>query len=193
MGQKISAMMINMLKDNDTGVLISITASIIDCSIVYPHLFVNAIPGLFMQLDHENKWLVIKSIHALCTLLNAEKRLYSKLGSKLFNMLKNTNSLSIEAEIHKSIVKFFKSTPILTDKTKDSIKNYLEQADSNLRYFGLLLLKSLLKVNKDMLILYKEKLIKMLSIKDKVIRCISLDILCDNVFLLNTYSAQKIL
>ena len=180
-GKKLSGLLIQSLKDNDITVLISASGAILDCALVYPHLFVNAIPILFGLLDHKNNWLIIKALQALCALLDFEKRLYTKLAPKLLQLLNKTDVISLESEIHKQVAMHFSNVGELIEKTKDKVMNYLESSDPNIRYMGLIILRHLLKAHRSFLILYKDKLLQMLSFNDKTIKLRVLEILSDSV------------
>jgi len=182
-GPKLAKLLIEKLKDDDVGVQIAATASIVDCATIYPEMFLEAIPQLYKLLDHKNNWLLIKALVALCALLCAEKRLYSKLGEKILDLMEKTKALSVELEVHKQVVKHFSNVPELINKTKAKIANYIENSDSNIRYTGILVLKNLLKVNKDLLIIYKDKLVKLFVSGDNAIKTRTLEIISENVFL----------
>jgi hypothetical protein len=182
-GKKLSGLLIQSLKDNNVTVLMSASGAILDCALVYPHLFVNVIPALFGLLDHRNSWLVIKVLQALCALLDSEKRLYGKLAPKLLQMLGSTDVISLESEVYKQISIHFSNVGELVEKTRDKVMNYLEASDDNIRYMGLIILKQLLKTHRSFLILYKDKLLQMLSSNDKTIKLRILEILSDSVLL----------
>lgn len=180
-GERIAKLLVEKLKDDDTGVLIAAAASLLDCANVRPLLLVEAIPSLYKLLDNKNNWLVIKAIQGLCALLKAEKRLYTKLGERLLSLLDVTKALSTEMEIYKQIVKHFPTVPELIAKVKGKVGNYVENSDANVKYNGLIILKQLLPLNKDLLIIYKDKLVKMFVSGDGAIKTRTLEILGENV------------
>jgi len=180
-GSRIAKLLIEKLADSDTGVLISATASVLDCAIHYPNLLMAAIPPLYKLLDNKNNWLVIKAVQGLCSFLKAEERLYAKLGERLLSLLEVTKALSTEMEIYKQIVKHFSNAPELLSKVKSKVENYIENSDSNVRYVGLVILKQLLPLNKDLLIMYKDKLVKLFTSGDSAIKTRTLEILGENV------------
>jgi hypothetical protein len=180
-GEKIAKLVIDKLTDSDTGVLISATSSILDCAIHYPNLLMGAIPPLYKLLDNKNNWLVIKAVQGLCSFLRAEERLYTKLGERLLSLLEVTKALSTEMEIYKQIVKHFSNAPELISKVKSKVENYIENSDANVRYVGLVILKQLLPLNKDLLIMYKDKLVKLFTSGDSAIKTRTLEILGENV------------
>ena len=179
--EHIAHLISERLKDVDIGVLISATASLLDCAIVRPELFIEAIPSLYKLLENKNNWLIIKAIQALCALLKAEKRLYVKLGEKMVTLLEQTKALSTEMEFYKQIVKHFSNVPELIGKMKSKVGNYIEDSDANVKYVGILLLKQLLALNKDLLIVYKEKLVKMFVSGDNSVKTRTLEIVGENV------------
>ena len=65
LGDKVSKLLIEKLKDDDTGVLIAAISSILDCSIQYPKFFIEAIPSIYKLVEHKNNWLVIKAIQVV--------------------------------------------------------------------------------------------------------------------------------
>ena len=181
LGEKVAKMLIEKLKDEDIGVLISATAATLDCARLYPSLFIEAIPSLYKLLDSKNNWLVIKALQVLCALLETEKRLFSKLGEKILDILETTKALSVELEIHKQVVKHFSGVPEMIAKTKSKLANYIENSDPNIRYTGMLVLKQLLKKNNDLLIIYKDKLVKLFVSGDNAIKTRTLEVISENV------------
>jgi hypothetical protein len=178
--EKVAHILIEKLKDDDVGVQIAATSAVLDCALVMPNFFVDAIPYLYKLFESKNNWLIIKVIQALCALLSAEKRLFTKLGEKLLELLEATKALSVELEIHKQIVKHFQNYPELVAKTKSKISNYIENSDPNIRYTGILVLKKLLKGNSDLLILFKDKLVKLFVSGDNTIKMRTLEIISEN-------------
>ena len=65
LGDRISKLLLEKLKDEDVGVQIAATAAILDCAIVYPAYFVEGIPLLYKLLESKNNWLVIKALQAV--------------------------------------------------------------------------------------------------------------------------------
>eukprot|EP00826_Nyctotherus_ovalis_P064199 TRINITY_DN9410_c0_g2_i1.p1 TRINITY_DN9410_c0_g2~~TRINITY_DN9410_c0_g2_i1.p1 ORF type:complete len:255 (-),score=34.59 TRINITY_DN9410_c0_g2_i1:1151-1915(-) len=191
LGKKVSRQLLETLKDGTATVLMTAAASVLDCAVVYPHLFVNGIPLLFGLLDSKNNWLVIKALQALCVLLETEKRLYARLTPKLLQLADSAGVASVESEIHKHIALYFGNVGVLIGKTKDKTMSYLESSDANIRYIGLVILKHLLKPHKSLLILYKDKLLQMLSSGDKTTRLRILEIISESVHRHLTYSAAK--
>ena len=115
-------------------------------------------------------------------MLTAEKRLYTKLGERAIELLESTKALSVELEVHKQIVKYFSGIPELVTKTKNKIINYIENSDPNIRYTGLLALKQLLKSNSGLLIVYKDKLVKLFVSGDFAIKTRTLEVISENVW-----------
>jgi len=182
-GSKVAQMLKNVLSDSDENVKIAGTCAVLDCAVVYPHLFLQTIPSLYNFLEGKNIRLSIKALQALCLFLNCEKRLYKKLEDKLLDILNKVKAMSLEVEIHKQIARHFPNTPKLIEKTKDQIIKYLSDTDANIRYMGLLILKPLLESHKNILPLYKDKLIQMLSTEDKPTKIRVLDIISECVYL----------
>eukprot|EP00826_Nyctotherus_ovalis_P043629 TRINITY_DN4615_c0_g1_i1.p1 TRINITY_DN4615_c0_g1~~TRINITY_DN4615_c0_g1_i1.p1 ORF type:complete len:283 (+),score=49.14 TRINITY_DN4615_c0_g1_i1:351-1199(+) len=182
LGSKIAAMLKNILNDSDVSVLIAATCSILDCAVVYPHLFVQAIPALYHLLEGNNTWLATKALQALCLLLEYEKRLYKKLGNKVSQLLNTVHSLSIQAELHKQIALHFKDVPVLIGETRDQVLKYMESGDVNVRHIGLVILKVLLEGNGSLFTLYREKVMRMVGSGDKAIKVKALRIISEYVF-----------
>lgn len=99
----------------------------------------------------------------------------------MLEILESTKALSVELEIHKQIVKRFSTSSALLAKTKTKIGNYVENSDPNIRYTGLLVLKKLLKTHRDLLIIYKDKLVKLFVSGDAAIKTRTLEIISENV------------
>lgn len=191
LGKKVSLLLLETLRDGTATVLMTAAAAVLDCAVVYPHLFVNGIPLLFGLLDSKNNWLVIKALQALCALLETEKRLYSKLAPKLLQLADSVSVASVESEIHKHIALYFGNVAALVGKTKDKIMSYLESSDANIRYIGLVILKHFLKAHKSLLVLYKDKLLQMLPSGDKITRLRILEIIGESVRRRLTRSAAR--
>jgi hypothetical protein len=123
-------------------------------------------------------------------LLKEEKRLFSKLGEKMLEILETTKALSVELEIHKQIVNNFSNSPEMINKTKSKIMNYIENSDPNIRYTGMLVLKKLLKANSELLIMFKDKLVKMFVSGDNAIKTRTLEVISENVNAVYNYVVQ---
>ena len=75
----------------------------------------------------------------------------------------------------------FINIPEMIGKTKAKISNYIESSDANIKYTGVLVLKQLLKASKELLIIYKEKLVKLFASGDNALKTRTLEVIGDNV------------
>lgn len=90
-------------------------------------------------------------------------------------------------------MKHFSNVPELIGKTKTKISNYFENSDPNIRYAGVLLLRQLLKTNSGMLIIYKDKLVRLFVSGDNATKTRTLEVISENVppYCTNSNSATR--
>ena len=187
LNKDIAELLIGALNDNSISVLVSATTAIFDCVKVYPHIFVGAIPQLYKLLEKKDNWLKIKVIQTLCAFLTFEKRLFGKLIPKFNELLETNRALSVETELYKQVVKHFEGFGELGGKVQDKIANYIVSSDANIRYMGVTLLRDYLKYNKPVIVLYKDKLMDMITSNDTSIVIRSLETISRHVISLYEY------
>eukprot|EP00826_Nyctotherus_ovalis_P054235 TRINITY_DN7091_c0_g1_i1.p1 TRINITY_DN7091_c0_g1~~TRINITY_DN7091_c0_g1_i1.p1 ORF type:complete len:257 (-),score=60.88 TRINITY_DN7091_c0_g1_i1:936-1706(-) len=164
--QQIAKLLINTLKDESISVLVSATTAILSCIATCPHLFAEAIPLLYDLLEKKDSWLKIKAIQALSALLDSEKRLYAKLTRKFLLLLKTNKALSVELEVYKQVVRHFEGFGELGRSVQEKIESYMAHSDPNIRYMGVTLAKNFLRHNRPMIMMYKKRLVSMISCGD---------------------------
>jgi len=64
-------------------------------------------------------------------MIGLDIRLLKKLHDPLFKMLKQTNSKSVEYEINKIVIKYFKDHDMIYTYSLQNIKKFIESNDKN--------------------------------------------------------------
>jgi hypothetical protein len=144
-------------------------------------LFKLTIPTLYGLLENSKNWIKINTIHLLCEFLKVEPRLEAKLANKLHEMLGKGKAISVEYEIGRSILKYFCNYPLLIDAVEQKISTYLQSNDRNINYIALRLIGLLLKQKKEILIVYKDQLLRMYLQGDEATNIQIINILCSSV------------
>lgn len=154
-----------------------------------PKNYLALAPKFFKLLtSSSNNWMLIKVVKLLGSLVSEEPRLARKLLEPLTAIVQNTGAKSLQYECIHTITEALphtkredgsdaKSVPAVVKLCSDYLRSFVEDADQNLKYLGLVGLVNLLRSHPRNVVEHRDNILKCLNDDDSTIRVRALELL----------------
>jgi len=154
-----------------------------------PQNYLAMAPKFFKLLTtSSNNWMLIKVVKLLGSLVSEEPRLARKLLEPLATIITNTTAKSLQYECIHTVTEALpytkredgsdsKNVPQVVELCSNYLKGFIEDADQNLKYLGLVGLVNLMKSNPRAVVDHRELVLRCLNDDDVTIRTRALELL----------------
>ncbi|KAI8373125.1 adaptin N terminal region-domain-containing protein [Radiomyces spectabilis] len=186
------------LEDPDPSVVSSVVSVICELARKNPKNYLSLAPQLFKLLTtSSNNWMLIKIIKLFASLTPHEPRLIKKLLPPLTSLIQTTPAMSLLYECIYTVITggFLEAAGdashalAMTCATK--LRKFLEDADQNLKYVGLLAMGKLLLTHPRLVAEHKDIILECIDDDDMSIRIRALDLVVGMVNRKNTIDIVK--
>ena len=177
------------LEDTEPAVVSCAVNVITELADKNPKNYLVMAPHFFSLLtSSSNNWMLIKVVKLLGSLVSEEPRLARKLLDPLASIVKNTMAKSLLYEAvytltlalpycKKADGSIPKSLPGIVDLCGEKLEGFVEEADQNLKYLGLVGFVSLMKSYPKTVVKRRNLILRCLCDDDVTIRCRALELL----------------
>eukprot|EP01102_Stenamoeba_stenopodia_P004321 TRINITY_DN1463_c0_g1_i2.p1 TRINITY_DN1463_c0_g1~~TRINITY_DN1463_c0_g1_i2.p1 ORF type:complete len:635 (-),score=132.59 TRINITY_DN1463_c0_g1_i2:1876-3780(-) len=166
------------LEDMDNSVVSSAVNVICELARKNPKNYLALAPILFKILTtSNNNWMLIKIIKLFGALTPLEKRLGKKLIEPLTNLINSTTAMSLLYECIQTCTIGLSSHTNIIRLCISKLRVFVEDADQNLKYLGLLALHNIMKAHPKAVTEHRDLIIWCLDDEDVTIRLRALDLL----------------
>ena len=154
-----------------------------------PRNYLAMAPKFFRLLTTSaNNWMLIKVVKLLGSLVSEEPRLARKLLEPLATIIQNTSAKSLQYECINTVTLALpytkrddgsdaKNVPAVVKLCSDSLRQFIDDVDQNLKYLGLVGLVSLMASHPRAVVDHKDVVIRCLNDDDVTIRTRALELL----------------
>ena len=177
------------LEDTESSVVS--TAVNVICELAYknPRNYLSMAPQFFRLLTtSSNNWMLIKVVKLLGALVSEEPRLARKLLEPLATIIKSTGAKSLQYECIHTITQALnftkkedgsdaKNALEVVQLCSDHLKSFVEDADQNLKYLGLVGLADLMQSHPRVVVDHRDLILRCLGDEDVTIRTRALELL----------------
>lgn len=177
------------LEDTETSVVSTAVNVICELANKNPRNYLAMAPKFFRLLTtSSNNWMLIKIVKLLGSLVSEEPRLARKLLEPLCTIVRNTSAKSLQYECVYTITEALpyskredgseaKNASESIKLCSDYLRGFIEDADQNLKYLGLVGLVKLMKSHPKCIVDHRDIVLKCLNDDDTTIRTKSLELL----------------
>ncbi len=177
------------LDDPESSVVSTAVNVICELANKNPKNYLAMAPKFFRLLTTSaNNWMLIKVVKLLGSLVSEEPRLARKLLEPLATIIENTGAKSLEYECIYTLTEALpfskredgtdaKNAPIVIKLCSDHLRKFIEEADQNLKYLGLVGLCNLMKSSPRSVVDHRDIILSCLNDDDVTIRSKALELL----------------
>lgn len=177
------------LDDHESSVVSTAVNVICELANKNPRNYLAMAPKFFKLLTtSSNNWMLIKVVKLLGALVSEEPRLARKLLEPLATIIQNTGAKSLQYECIYTVTEALpyskredgtdaKNAPAVIKLCSDYLRGFIEDADQNLKYLGLVGLVKLMKSNARSVVEHREIVLQCLNDDDVTIRSKALELL----------------
>lgn len=177
------------LDDHESSVVSTAVNVICELANKNPRNYLAMAPKFFKLLTtSSNNWMLIKVVKLLGALVSEEPRLARKLLEPLATIIQNTGAKSLQYECIYTVTEALpyskredgteaKNAPAVIKLCSDYLRGFIEDADQNLKYLGLVGLVQLMKSNARSVVEHLEIVLHCLDDDDVTIRSKALELL----------------
>eukprot|EP01116_Phalansterium_solitarium_P008891 TRINITY_DN2285_c0_g1_i3.p1 TRINITY_DN2285_c0_g1~~TRINITY_DN2285_c0_g1_i3.p1 ORF type:complete len:654 (+),score=298.43 TRINITY_DN2285_c0_g1_i3:110-2071(+) len=166
------------LEDSDPGVVSAAVNVICELARKNPKNYIALAPTLFKILTTStNNWMLIKLVKLFGALLPIEPRLAKKLVGPLTNILNTTPAMSLLYETIQTCTIGLEEHEATIRLCISKLRTFVEDADPNLKYLGLLALNNIMKINPKAVAEHRDLVVACLDDEDTTLRLRALDLL----------------
>jgi len=175
------------LEDPDQGVQSSVINVICELARRNPKDFLHLEGTLYKLMENSsNNWMLIKIIKLFGALTPLDPRVGEKIVQPLENLAHSTSAMSVLYETICTIMAILASPTSKIPKSRASayrqlcvqkLRIFIEDSDQNLKYLGLLAMKTMLQIHPKSVRAHQDIILGCLEDKDESIRLRALDLL----------------
>ena len=181
------------LDDPDSAVISCSVNVICELANKNPRNYLAMAPKFFRLLTTSaNNWMLIKVVKLLGSLVSEEPRLARKLLEPLATIIQNTSAKSLQFECISTVTHALpytkrddgsdaRNVPAVVKLCSDTLRQFIEDADQNLKYLGLVGLVNLMASHPKAVVEHRDIVIRCLNDDDVTIRTRALELLAGMV------------
>jgi len=177
------------LDDPDTSVVSCAVNVVCELANKKPKNYLSLAPAFFKLLTtSNNNWMLIKVVKLMSSLVTEEPRLARKLLEPLATIIQNTPAKSLQYECIYTVTKCLPHTkkpdgsdarnvPAVVRLCNDQLRLFVNDADQNLKYLGLVGLLQLMESHPRVVAEHRDVVLSCLADEDVTIRRCSLELI----------------
>lgn len=166
------------LDDPDTGVQSASVSVICELARRNPRNYLSLAPIFFkLMTNSSNNWMLIKIIKLFGALTPLEPRLGKKLVEPLTNLIHSTTAMSLLYECICTVIVGLPGHSPSMQLCVSKLRLFIEDADQNLKYLGLLAMAKILQHQPKLLTQHRDLIVECLDDRDDSIRLRALDLI----------------
>eukprot|EP00636_Phaeomonas_parva_P006326 CAMPEP_0118860750 /NCGR_PEP_ID=MMETSP1163-20130328/6498_1 /TAXON_ID=124430 /ORGANISM="Phaeomonas parva, Strain CCMP2877" /LENGTH=447 /DNA_ID=CAMNT_0006794477 /DNA_START=229 /DNA_END=1568 /DNA_ORIENTATION=- len=177
------------LEDDEPSVVSAAVNVICELANKNPRNYLAMAPQFFrLMTSSSNNWMLIKVVKLLGSLVSEEPRLARKLLEPLATIIRNTQAKSLQYECLHTLTLALpytrradgsdaKAAPAVVDLCCRSLQSFVEDADQNLKYLGLVGFVELMRSHPRSVMAHRELVLRCLNDDDVTIRTRALELL----------------
>eukprot|EP01006_Ploeotia_vitrea_P054875 TRINITY_DN67928_c5_g3_i4.p1 TRINITY_DN67928_c5_g3~~TRINITY_DN67928_c5_g3_i4.p1 ORF type:complete len:1320 (+),score=806.53 TRINITY_DN67928_c5_g3_i4:31-3960(+) len=170
------------LVDDDPGVVSAAVYVVCELARTNPSNYLSLAPQFFHILTtSKNNWVLIKVVKLMGCLIPLEPRLAKKLATPLSDIIETTPAKSLLYECVNTLLSGQVTSKAVIRLCLDNLRSFIEDADQNLKYLGLLGLHKLMQQHPRAVAEHRDLIIDCLTDEDVTIRMRALDLITSMV------------
>lgn len=175
----VSAQFRERLADSDPGVICAAVTVTCELARSSPRSFLSLAPILYQLLTNRdsNNWMLIKIVKLMGVLTPLEPRLGKKLVEPLTTLMRTTRAKSLLYECCSCITAGLMDHPEAVELCAQRLVEFMDDSDQNLKYLGLMSMKTLLKAHPHLAVEHRDNILDCLDDEDPGIRMRALELI----------------